>query len=418
MPLLQWEQRCLELVAEKQMALEAAVIPRDSRMDQLERTVSEQVITIQELYQQRSSYISQLTDTNKSLAELETKVSSLKLTVNEKDTVIQALQNSFLDPEDLSQDDYALMGSPILHHSPVAAKKHSFSLIGAQVDIDGTVSLPGDIPSSYPLFPPSPPTKKRGVPNGAYARGHVTDNFSPVRRYSDKGVPVGPRSLSPAKRKAVVASPPVYMMKNPPAYGSGSPNPHYKMNYPLPISNSAPNSPNNRTGSRKSRISHPNMHFLQIPSARSPPPSSPRKQSLGDGKLITSPVDNRRNHSKPPLSPSPVRRAGKSKTPPPNYKLVSFSSSSISNQLSSSKQRHHSVDDVLKDHSSSATPKRTKDSMELFNSLLGDNGPPQTQSEYKQALQMGGARETQGIRHQHSKSSPSSERRNCYTVIS
>ncbi len=418
--LLQWEQRCLELVAEKQMALEAAVIPRDSRMEQLERTVSEQAITIQELYQQRSSYISQLTDTNRSLAELETKVSSLRLTVNEKEAVIQALQNSFLDPEELSQDDYALMGSPVLHHSPVAAQKHSFSLIGAQVDVDGTVSLPGDIPSSYPFFPPSPPMKKRGPPNGAYARGHVTDNFSPMRRYSDKGAPVGPRSLSPVKRATAVATtPPVYTMKDPPAYASGSPTTsHY---YPLPVSSSAPNSPNNRTGSRKSRISHPNMHFLQIPSSRSPPPSSPRKSSLENIKPNTSPIDTRRNHPKPPpLSPNPGCRTGKSKTPPPNYKLVSFSASSASNRglLMSSKQRHHSVDDVLKDHASSTAPKRSKDPMEMFHSLLGDNGSPQTQSEYKQALQMGGVREgrmRQG--HQHSKSSPSSERRNCYTVV-
>lgn len=399
------------------MALEAAVIPRDSRMEQLERTVSEQVITIQELNQQRSSYISQLTDKNKSLAELETKVYSLKLSVTEKDAVIQALQNSFLDPEDLSQDDYALMGSPILHHSPVAAKKHSFSLTGAQVDVDGTVSLPGDITSSYPLFPASPPVQRRGLPNGAYARGHVTD--IPVRRFSDKGVPVGPRSLSPVKRTAV-AVPPVYMMKDPPVYASGLPNSHYKMNYPLPVSNSAPNSPNNRTGSRKSRISHPNMHFLQIPS-ESPPPSSPRKPVVENGKPNTSPVDVRRNPSKPHISSNPVCRTGKSKTPPPNYKLVSFSSSSTSHQdsLISLKQRHYSVDDVLKDRSPSIAPKRTKDSIELFNSLLGDSGPPQTQSEYKQALQLGGARDSRGIHpgHQHSKSSPSSERRNCYTLV-
>lgn len=420
-PPFQWEQRCLELVAEKQMALEAAVIPRDSRMEQLERTVSEQTVTIQELCHQRSSYISQLTDTNKKLAELETKVSSLRQTVTEKDAVIQALQHSFLDPEDLSQDEYTFMGSPVLHHSPVAAKKLGFPLTGAQMDIDGTVSLPGDITSSYPIFPHSPPTRKRGLPNGAYAaRGHMSENLSPVRRYSDKGVAVGPRSLSPVKR---TAPPPMYMMKDPPAYGSGgngSPSPHYnKLNYPLPVSNSAPNSPNNRTGLRRGRTSHPNMHFLQVPSSKSPPPSSPWKPPFENGKSNSGPAEMRRNHSKPPLSPNPAAdRAVKSKTPPPNHKLVSFSSSTTYNL--SQKQRHHSVDDVVKDRSTSlAIKKGTPNSMELFNSLLGDNAPPQSQSEYKQAMHTGGVRERGVLRqgHQHSKSSPSSERRNCYTIV-
>ena len=399
------------------MALEAAVIPRDSRMEQLERTVSEQTVTIQELHHQRSSYISQLTDTNKKLAELETKVSSLRQTVTEKDAVIQALQHSFLDPEDLSQDEYAFMGSPILHHSPVAAKKLGPPLTGAQMDIDGTVSLPGDITSSYPIFPHSPPTRKRGIPSGAYARGHTSESLSPVRRYSDKGVSVGPpRSLSPLKRTA----PPVYMMKDPPAYGSGGngpPSPHYnKLNYPLPVSNSAPNSPNNRTGVRRSRTSHPNMHFLQVPSSKSPPPPSPWKPPFENGKSNSGPAEMRRNHSKHPLSPSPADRTVKSKTPPPNYKLVSFSSSTTSNL--SQKQRHHSVDDVLKDRSTISIKKGAPNSEELFNSLLGDNTPPQSQSAYKQAMHMGGVRE-RGVRqgHQHSKSSPSSERRNCYTIV-
>ena len=441
--LLQWEQKCLELVAEKQMVLEAAVLPRESRVEHLERTVSEQTITIQELHQQRASYVDQLTSTNKRLAELETKVSSLRLTVNEKDAVIQAMQHSFLDPDELNQEDHPHLSSPVLHHSPVAAKKITFPLNGAQVDVDGTVSLPGDVLSNgYPGYPPSPPMKRRGMPNGTYlgGRGHMTEGYTPMRRYSDKGVAVGQsggRALSPVKRASITQ--PTYVTKDPPAYGNGgcseynAPNPHYgKLNYPpLPVSNSAPNSPSNRIGGRKPRISHPNMHFLQVPNSKSsPPPPSPRK--FESGKSSTSAGELRRNLSKTPLSPKPPDRAVKSKTPPPNYKLVTSSSSSgsLPNRStaampkSSFKQRHHSVDDVLRDESIvplRIAPSATKDSMDLFNSLLGDNVPPQSQSEYKKAMQMGVAKQVgvareKGVRqgHQHSKSSPSSERRNCY----
>lgn len=405
------------------MVLEAAVIPRDSRMEQLERTLSEQTVTIQELYQQRGSYIAQLTDTSQKLAELETKVSSLKMTLNEKDVVIQALQHSFLDPDELSQDDYTLMGSPVLHHSPVAAKQ--FPMNGTQVDIDGTVSLPGDLTSntSYTMYSGSPPQRKRVLPNGTHPSPMgLSDGQFPVRRYSDKTTYVGTRSLSPVKRSG--GPPPVYMMKDPPAYGNGgssdygSPSPHFnKLSYPFPVSNSAPNSPNNQTGARKSRISHPNIHFLQVPASQSPSPTSPQKFPFETGKSNTSPVEMRRNHSIP--SQSPTERGAKSKTPPPNYKLVSFSSTNSSNRGTSmpkltSKQRHHSMDNVIK--SNSVIPSQNPDSMELFNSLLGEHIPPHPQQDYKL---MDGVRDRAGVRqcHQHSKSSPSAEikRQHCYT---
>ena len=445
----QWEQKCLELVAEKHMVLEAAVIPRDSRVGQLERTVSEQTITIQELYQQRANYVTQLSDTNQRLAELETKLSSMKVTINEKDTVIQALQHSFFDPDELSQDEHMLTSSPILHHSPVAAKKYGFHL-GSQTDIDGTVSLPGDMNSakSYPQYPPSPPMKRRGVPNGTYttshiSRGHVNESLSPVRRYPENRPTGGQRSinernsasrsLSPVKRSSTERGAPVYMVKDPnPPYASGSPTEypppsashgsfsHYsKLSYPLPVSNSAPNSPNTRSVTRKPRISHPNLHFLQVPNT-----SSPHSRA---GKANTSPRGTRMT---PPGLPD---RAVKSKTPPPNYKLVSYSSGNgnggggQSNRRtmvnrSPSKQRHHSVDDILGSKEYDLTTRGhslQNGSMELFQSLIGGSVPPQSQEELrgysKVQLGVGGAREP-GLRHghQHSKSSPSSERRNCH----
>ena len=374
----------------------------------------------------------------------------MKVTINEKEAVIQALQHSFLDPDELSQDEHMFTSSPIPDHSPVAAKKHGFPL-GSQTDIDGTVSLPGDMNStkSYPQYPPSPPMKRRGVPNGTYtsshiSRGHVKESLSPVRRYPEKGQSGGQRSiserntasrsLSPVKRSSIDRGAPVYMVKDPnPSYATGTPaeytSPsvshgsisHYsKLSYPLPVSNSAPNSPNTR--SRKPRISHPNLHFLHVPNT-----SYPHSHA---GKANTSPRGTRMN---PPLSPGFSDRAVKSKTPPPNYKLVSYSSASgnggvgqsnrrtMVNQ-SPSKQRHHSVEDILGGKEYDLTMRGhsfQNGSMELFHSLIGGSVPPQSQEELrgyrKVQLGVGGAREP-GLRHghQHSKSSPSSERRNCH----
>lgn len=92
-----WEQKCLELVAEKQMALEAAIIPRyirwvigpmhtymgihlpiipshhcrDSRIAQLERELAHKCDLTEELKRQKAHYIAQIQEVNKALSETE-----------------------------------------------------------------------------------------------------------------------------------------------------------------------------------------------------------------------------------------------------------------------------------------------------------------------------------------------------------
>ena len=103
------------------MDLETAVVPRDTRLAHLERSLAEKTDIMHELRQQRSMYLSQISDANQRIAELETRMASLQSTIQEKDSLIQMLQQSFLDPDDYSStcgsysQDNQLLTS--LHHS-------------------------------------------------------------------------------------------------------------------------------------------------------------------------------------------------------------------------------------------------------------------------------------------------------------
>ncbi|KAL5475392.1 hypothetical protein EMCRGX_G025201 [Ephydatia muelleri] len=118
-----WEQKCLELVAEKQMALEAAIIPRDNRIAQLERELAQKGDLTEELKRQKSSYIAQIQEANKALSETEVRCASLQAALAEKDSVIRMLQQSFLEPDNSPPDDPLLASLD----SPGLEKKLTYS---------------------------------------------------------------------------------------------------------------------------------------------------------------------------------------------------------------------------------------------------------------------------------------------------
>jgi hypothetical protein len=184
-------------------------------------------------------------------------------------------------------------------------------------------------------------------------------------------------------------------------------------------SNSAPNSPNIKTIPRKTRISHPNLRLLQVPASDYTAAGGYRPNHTPNNirrKCNTGPGGMRRNYK-----PLPSPRAVKSKTPPPDYRLVTVSggggranNKSESPKLAHSKQRHHSVEDILstdqgRRDQQKDTPLYHPDSLELFQSLIGDSSR-QTRGELERSLQEAG----QGVEsyaaggHKHSKSSPTS----------
>ena len=225
------------------------MVPRDTRLAHLERSLVEKMDIVHELRQQRSMYLSQISDANQRLTEMETRMTSLQSTIQEKDSLIQMLQQSFLDPDDYSstcgsfnQDDQ-LMTSSSLHHSPVSAKK--FSLNGGAVGISGRGG--GNDRSPYDQLslqippPPLPSFHHQRFTNGAHAhtsghgrrnsrnsessspRGYPGELGSPIKGYSNYSVPTSPvkavgqydrsGSLSPVKRANERSAPKYYNLE-------------------------------------------------------------------------------------------------------------------------------------------------------------------------------------------------------------
>lgn len=102
---------------------------------QMKRSIVEQKDTIEELRQQKMKYMVQLYDANKKIADLENKKAILQLNVAEKDSLIQTLQQSYVEVDDdlwatngeeLSPTLKALSPSPAVAQSPDSTKRNSF----------------------------------------------------------------------------------------------------------------------------------------------------------------------------------------------------------------------------------------------------------------------------------------------------
>ena len=344
-------------------------------------------------------------------------------------------------------------------------------------------------------------------------RGYQGEMGSPVRGYVNCSLPTSPVkavqyegracSLSPIKKSSDRSTHKYYTLELPDDMADGSPTYYrgpvhsgtnlgggggvggsglYSNHTPsathklsLPISSSAPNSPSLRKVSpHKPRISQPSLHHTHqphpangsIPAAalNSSGRSNKREQNLSDLTRLGSPPKYRnpkggrqstgevkRDHIQPPSG-----MKGKSKTPPPNYKLDLRHRQKVNGDQSTRvggvvgggngpagthregseqngsphhhggqkkpghhqhhKQRHHSVDDVLNGgHEMSEGAAGTNLSMNsnssitlaLFESLLGDSLPKGTTPT---AVERGGAgRRRQVNSHKHSKSSPTHE---------
>ena len=406
----QWEHKCLELVAEKHMALEAAVIPRDTQIGRLERILAENNDLLQAYRHQKAHQAAQITDTNCKITELEIQLVTAQTSLQEKEALIQTLQQSFLEPEDPTLNDQ--------HHSPPPSHNAHYSPV-SQRNLGFTGSQTANQTSSHSMsLPPSPPLKYRSAPNGApgVGRNHksaVTSpvkgynmdrslsaspvktisermglSQSPIKRHSDRGVP-SKLKIEPYSSNGHVNGSNNMMDYSPPMGNYGQ---HYRKLSPQ-SSSSAPNSPN-VYNTRKPRISQPNLKFLQVPPPKltqsnehpfltnggpghGPSSSNSRFVKSNTGGMI-------RNHSRSPVVvPGLYGRAVKSKTPPPNYKLVAIPTSDRKKNGSTvmakqiPKLRHHSVDDILEitNPSSSDGQSMQNGHLELFNSLLGDSMP-------------------------------------------
>lgn len=480
---LQWEHKCLELVAEKQMTFEIAVIPKEARISALERSLAEKIDTLHELRHQKAAYMSQLTEANRRITELEIKLTSVQSSLQEKDSVITMMQKSFLDPED---DPFATTthssisstaqllpppssGHPTHHHPPQSHPNHQ-------------MHLPPPYPPTSSYNHPLPPPPHHYFPTADSSNGIDGDTTPRDRTGSGSYIEVvsfttpqplpnhwsanGPQPRSPGPnipiRTLPLGGPPAVAQ---PTYRSKSVSPvkalggningmkpkgapgNHLTNYPqetpsrrngyTPLhqspptnryfpnsihqqrsnSNSAPNSPSVKSTPRKPRISHPNMRLLQVPTSEYTAAVGYRPNHTPNNirrKCNTGPGAMRRNYK-----PLPSPRAVKSKTPPPDYRLVTVSGSrgnnkSESPKLAPTKPRHRSVEDMLSTaHEGQGhqrdTPLYHPDSLELFQTLIGDSSNMgRNRGELASSLQLREERSGDSYGgHQHSKSSPS-----------
>lgn len=459
------------------------MIPKEARIAALERSLAEKTDTLRELRHQKSTYLSQLTEANRRLAELEIKLTSALSSLQEKDTVIHMMQKSFLEPED---DPYAIMYiPPSSHYNPQPHGNHSPPphpppSSGPPPPLSFNSHHPPQLhlynqPHHSHLPPPKtcypmqdkPNTLDREIAQNRGSRGsgsYVDITPFPPPSLSSNHWPIGsatpPKSPNIPMRNSPLASPSVhqasynglpvktlvngmkprgapsnhstnytqevpsrkngYSIHHTPPASRYTPNPiHYHGNN---ISSSAPNSPGVKSSPRKPRISHPNMRLLQVP--------TPADYSSGVGfrqnhthnnhlcwKSNTGPVGTRRGNYK--AFPSP--REVKSKTPPPDYRLVSVSGGRGGGkpdppQVQPTKQRHKSVEDMLGcDYESGSAPQhQDTPSLELFQSLIRQSNGGSTQQSVQSPPKrapcccpgLEGVANDLSRGHQHSKSSP------------
>lgn len=448
------------------MTFEIAVIPKEARIAALERSLAEKIDASRELRHQKAGYLSQLTEANRCISDLEIKLTSAQSSLQEKDSVIHMMQKSFLEPEEdplthaLPPSSLHQLPPPLPpHHAP--PHHHSGNHYQPPPPLPPH-HLPPHFPTSEtpggPEHDTTPPHGNRGslgsyievVPYPPQQSSHwaISSSNPPrspnapiaspaVRRNNYRSQSVSPIkalggcvNISSKPRSAPASN---YVQEGGVASSTSRKNgysaptsryvPH-SLHHCGNCSSSAPNSPNVKSSPRKARISHPNMRLLQVPATdysggfrQNQPHNNIRwKSNTGPGGI-------RRANYKPLPSP----RAVKSKTPPPDYRLVSVSGGRGGGKqeppkMLPKKQRHRSVEDML-DRSAfgdgcgqhqDTPPTYPPSSLELFQSLVGQNGGVHnTPGGLVSSLQMGGARgvvsDHYGV-HQHSKSSPPNDK--------
>ena len=450
------------------MTFEVAVIPKEARISALERSLAEKIDTLHELRHQKAAYMSQLTEANRRITELEIKLTSVQSSLQEKDSVIVMMQKSFLDPDDdpfTSASSAAQLlppppsGHPTHHHHPPQShpnhhqmhppppypptsnyshpppQHHYFPTAdnSNSIDADATprnragsgsyvevvpFSAPQPLPNHWSTNGPQPRSPGPTIPLRTLPLGPPAVAQPTCRSKSVSPVKALGGNINGMKPKGAHTN---YPQETPRRNGyTQHQSPPTNRYFPNSIhqqgsnSNSAPNSPSVKSTPRKPRISHPNMRLLQLPASEYTAAGGYRPNHTPNNirrKCNTGPGGMRRNYK-----PLPSPRAVKSKTPPPDYRLVTVSGSrgnnkSESPKLTPTKQRHRSVEDILSTahEGQRETPLYHPDSLELFQTLIGDSSNMErNRGELANSLQLRGEgpRDSYGG-HQHSKSSPS-----------
>lgn len=108
--LARMEHKCLELIAEREFAIDSVLIPRETHMSQMDRLLKEKEIELEDLKEQKMQFTIQLEEAHKTITNHEHRISSLQTSLKEKESLIDTLQ-SLLDPDDISTQDDTLLSN-------------------------------------------------------------------------------------------------------------------------------------------------------------------------------------------------------------------------------------------------------------------------------------------------------------------
>merc|ERR1719233_1810880 len=130
----QWEQRYLEESAMRQVAIDAASIPKDAKIAVLEKTSAESEKKIAEARSDKLKQISEMQQTQRKMSDMELKVKALETSLAERNAMIKVLQKRAFEKSSETenvlsipiQDTVSASNSLILH-----SKQLSQSHIGS-----------------------------------------------------------------------------------------------------------------------------------------------------------------------------------------------------------------------------------------------------------------------------------------------
>jgi len=119
----QWEQRYLEESAMRQVAIDAASIPKDAKIAVLEKTSAESEKKIAEARSEKLKQMAEVQQYQRKMVDMELKVKALETNLAERNAMIKVLQKrAFEKPTDIEN----ILSIPI--HDPVSLNLHAKQL--------------------------------------------------------------------------------------------------------------------------------------------------------------------------------------------------------------------------------------------------------------------------------------------------
>jgi hypothetical protein len=163
--LVKIEHKCVELLAERQFVLDGAVIPRDVRISQLERSVREKDRELMKYKELKDSNIKQLEEAKRVIADLENRVLFLEESLKDKEMIIDTFKANLLDTDNASDisdnehqydDDGCSPDSPRRQSLPSLTNKDKTTIAYHKIS--------SPYPSSHQEYMPVTPLRIESLP--------------------------------------------------------------------------------------------------------------------------------------------------------------------------------------------------------------------------------------------------------------